>query len=48
MHTLKTITSEGIPRALEKIDRYRLLNEPARQRAFAATFWPLNPTIKRR
>jgi uncharacterized protein YeeX (DUF496 family) len=29
MHTLKTITKEGIQRALEKVERYRLLNEPA-------------------
>jgi hypothetical protein len=29
MHTLKIITQEGIPRALEKVERYRLLNEPA-------------------
>ena len=29
MMELKPITKEGIPRALEKIERYRLLNEPA-------------------
>lgn len=29
MIELKPITKEGIPRALEKIERYRLLNEPA-------------------
>lgn len=29
MFELKPITMEGIPRALEKVERYRLLNEPA-------------------
>ncbi len=29
MIELKPITKEGIPRALEKIERYRLLNEPS-------------------
>src|SRR5262245_55012267 len=28
MFELKPITNEGIPRALEKAERYRLLNEP--------------------
>lgn len=29
MFELKPITKEGIPRALEKVERYRLLNEPS-------------------
>lgn len=29
MNQLKTISPDGIPRALEKVERYRLLNEPA-------------------
>jgi hypothetical protein len=29
MYNLKSITKEGIQRALEKVERYRLLNEPA-------------------
>ncbi len=29
MAELKQITKEGIPRALEKVERYRLLNEPS-------------------
>lgn len=29
MHKLKPISKEGIPRALEKVERYRLLNEPS-------------------
>ncbi|WP_373496818.1 hypothetical protein [Aquiflexum sp.] len=29
MNKLKTISPDGIPRALEKVERYRLLNEPA-------------------
>ncbi|CAN5380144.1 hypothetical protein BH23BAC1_BH23BAC1_04990 [soil metagenome] len=29
MYELKTISPDGIPRALEKVERYRLLNEPA-------------------
>ena len=29
MFELRPITKEGIPRALEKVERYRLLNEPA-------------------
>jgi hypothetical protein len=29
MNELKTLSADGIPRALEKVERYRLLNEPA-------------------
>src|SRR5690606_24956204 len=29
MHTLRAISADGIPRALDKVERYRLLNEPA-------------------
>lgn len=29
MYKLKTISPDGIPRALKKVERYRLLNEPA-------------------
>jgi hypothetical protein len=43
MHTLKTITSEGIPRALEKIDRYRLLNEPAEAESICRDILALDP-----
>src|SRR5258706_3111030 len=28
MHELKRLSREAIPRALEKVERYRLLNEP--------------------
>ncbi len=43
MHTLKTITSEGIPRALEKAERYRLLNEPAEAESICRDILVVDP-----
>jgi len=35
MFELKPLSKEAIPAALEKAERYRLLNEPGRPKAFA-------------
>lgn len=43
MHTLKPITKEGIPRALEKVERYRLLNEPAEAESICRDILELEP-----
>ena len=43
MHTLKTITKEGIPRALEKVERYRLLNEPAEAESICRDILEIDP-----
>ena len=45
---LKSISVQSIPEALAKVERYRLLNEPLLQKAFASTFWPSCPIISRR
>ena len=37
MSELKAIRRDGIPHALEKAERYRLLNDPRKPRASAAT-----------
>jgi hypothetical protein len=43
MHTLKSITKEGIPRALEKVERYRLLNEPAEAESICRDILAVDP-----
>ena len=43
MIELKSITKEGIPRALEKIDRYRLLNEPAEAESICRDILGIEP-----
>ena len=43
MHTLKPITKEGISRALEKVERYRLLNEPAEAESICRDILELEP-----
>jgi hypothetical protein len=43
MHQLKTITLEGIPRALEKVERYRLLNEPAEAESICRDILAVDP-----
>jgi len=41
----KPISAESIPEALAKVERYRLLNEPAWPKVSASTFWRLCPPI---
>jgi len=48
MPQLKRLSKDGIPAALEKAMRYRLLNEPARPRASASTCPAWNPTTSAR
>ncbi len=43
MHELKSITKEGITRALEKVERYRLLNEPAEAESICRDVLSLEP-----
>ncbi len=43
MMDLKPITKEGIPRALEKVDRYRLLNEPAEAESICRDILEVEP-----
>jgi hypothetical protein len=43
MSTLKSITTEGIPRALEKVERYRLLNEPAEAESICRDILAVDP-----
>jgi hypothetical protein len=43
MIELKPITKEGIPRALEKIERYRLLNEPAEAESICRDILSIEP-----
>jgi hypothetical protein len=47
MHNLKSITKEGIQRALEKIERYRLLNEPAEAESICRDILQLEPEHQR-
>ena len=41
---LKPITKEGIPRALEKVERYRLLNEPSEAESICRDILEIEPT----
>ena len=43
MYKLKPITKEGIPRALEKVERYRLLNEPAEAESICRDILAIEP-----
>ena len=43
MHELKKITKEGITRALEKVERYRLLNEPAEAESICRDVLAIEP-----
>lgn len=43
MQTLKPITKDGIPRALEKVERYRLLNEPAEAESICRDILEIDP-----
>lgn len=43
MFELKPITKEGIPRALEKVERYRLLNEPAEAESICRDILDIEP-----
>src|SRR5258708_11709975 len=43
MMELKPITKEGIPRALEKVERYRLLNEPAEAESICRDILEVDP-----
>ncbi len=43
MIELKPITKEGVPRALEKIERYRLLNEPAEAESICRDILNVDP-----
>jgi len=43
MFELKPITKEGIPRALEKIERYRLLNEPSEAESICRDILDIEP-----
>jgi len=43
MFDLKTITAESIPRAIEKAERYRLLNEPAEAESICLDVLRLEP-----
>lgn len=44
MSDLKPITKEGIPRALEKVERYRLLNEPSEAESICRDILAVDPT----
>jgi hypothetical protein len=41
---LKPITKEGVPRALEKVERYRLLNEPSEAESICRDIIDVDPT----
>jgi hypothetical protein len=43
MIQLKPISKEGIPRALEKVERYRLLNEPAEAESICRDILEIDP-----
>ncbi len=43
MHKVKAITKEGIQRALEKVERYRLLNEPAEAESICRDILSIDP-----
>lgn len=43
MAKLKPITKEGIPRALEKVERYRLLNEPSEAESICRDILAVEP-----
>lgn len=43
MFELKPITKEGIPRALEKVERYRLLNEPSEAESICRDILEIEP-----
>jgi len=43
MHTLKPITKEGIQHALEKVERYRLLNQPAEAESICRDILAVDP-----
>lgn len=43
MSELKPITKEGIPRALEKVERYRLLNEPSEAESICRDILVVDP-----
>jgi hypothetical protein len=43
MFELKTLTEEGIPAALEKAERYRLLNEPAEAESICLDVLKVDP-----
>lgn len=47
MTELKPISPEGIPRALEKVERYRLLNEPAEAESICRDVLRADPTNQR-
>jgi hypothetical protein len=47
MFTLKRITPDGIPRALEKADRYRLLNEPGDAESICLDILEVDPENQR-
>src|SRR5579872_4294890 len=40
---LKTISSDGIPQAMEKAERYRLLNEPAQAESICLDVLAVDP-----
>lgn len=43
MYSLKPLTREAVPRALEKAERYRLLNEPAEAESICADVLAADP-----
>ncbi len=47
MFTLKRITRDGIPRALEKAERYRLLNEPGDAESICLDILTVDPDNQR-
>jgi hypothetical protein len=47
MSTLKKISSTGIERALEKVDRYRLLNEPGDAESICLDILEVDPANQR-
>ncbi|HEY7685110.1 MAG TPA: hypothetical protein VH833_03275, partial [Gemmatimonadales bacterium] len=47
MFTLKRITRDGIPRALEKAERYRLLNEPGDAESICLDILEVEPDNQR-
>jgi hypothetical protein len=47
MHELKPITKEAIPRAIEKAEHYRLLNEPAEAESICLDVLKIEPENQR-
>jgi len=47
MFTLKQITRDGIPRAIEKAERYRLLNEPGDAESICLDILDVDPESQR-